>query len=195
MKEKLTLRNIILWSGALFGLVAFFISFAAKLSLIQAGEQGFYNNIIWGCDSLTVHGVTEPVSKFEGMSGVKHLDPAVVPLVGIILILVGAIAAVVVSLFLNKPWTKWVVVGCAAVVLAGSIMQFFAFDGFVRGYVSTIAKLEGETDKAKIEQVVQELKAQFSNYSPKTTVSTIMGILGIAGSLAVGVSQFLPEKK
>ena len=48
MKKFLTVRNIVLLSGALLLVVAFFLSFAAKLSISNSGVDGAYNNIVWG---------------------------------------------------------------------------------------------------------------------------------------------------
>ena len=193
MKKVLTLKNIVLFAGALFLLVAFFISFAAKLTAYQGGFTQSYNNIIWGCNSLTLDGVKHPLAEL-GM-GIDKADPAALPLVGVILMILAAIGAILVALLVKKPWAKWVVVGLAVLAITGAIFQFFAMQGFLRGMVNAMARALGVTDKEAIEQEYQSALEGMKELGAKTTVSTLMGVFGIVGGLAVGASQFLPEKK
>lgn len=195
MKKFLTLRNIVLCSGALFLLVAFFISFAAKLSLTLEGEQGSFNGIVWGCKTFTIGGETMPISKAD-----LQINGSIVPsgllLAGAILMFVGAAGAVVVALLLKKPWAKWVVLGCAAVALTGAIFQFFALDSFVRALVDTLVKESTEpVSKEQYEQALVIYKQMIGGFAPKATVNVLMGVFGIVGSLAIGASRFIPEKE
>ena len=185
MKKYLTLRNVVLCCGALLLLVAFFISFAAKLKLTESGQEGYYNNIIWGCNSVTSAGKTE---------GIGQVQAAPLQLAGLIMIIVGTLGAVVAS-FVKKPYAKWIVVGLAVVTLAGSIFQFFAIEGFARALANTAAAEDGITDKAQIEIVYQLCLSELRAGNASAVVSTLMGIFGIVGSLGVCASPFLPEKK
>ena len=193
MKKFLTLRNIVLCCGALFLLVAFFISFAAKVTAYNGGYTQSYNNIVWGCNSFTLNGEKHALVDL-GM-GIEKADPAILPLIGLILMLLAAIGAALVALLVKKPWAKWVVVGLAVLAIAGAIFQFFAMQGFLRGMINAMARALGVTDKEAIEQEYQSALEGMKEQGARTTVSTLMGIFGIVGGLAVGASQFLPEKK
>ena len=192
MKKFLTLRNIVLCAGALLLLVAFFLSFGAKATGVEMGMKSAYNNIIWGCDSLTINGETHTLAEIMGFKAAK---PAALPLVGLILMLVAALGAVVVALFVKKPWAKWVVLALAVLAVAGAVFQFFAMQGFCRGMVLAIAEKNGVTDKQAIEEAYNTYLQKMKDADVKFTMSTVMGVLGIVGGLAVGASQFLPEKK
>ena len=193
MKKVLTLRNVIVWAGALLLLVAFFLSFGAKMSIIMDGVQFSYNGIVWGSNSVTMGGVTVPVSKME--IGVDKLLPSGALLVGVILMLVASIAAVVIGLLVKKPWAKWVVLGCAAVAITGAIMQFVAKDSFAHAYVNTLMKAEGITDKAAIDEAFKQFRYSMDQYGAKVTLPIVSGVLGLIGALAIGGAQFLPEKE
>lgn len=193
MKKFLTLKNIILCSGALLLLVAFFLSFGATVHGENHGVTSSYNNIVWGCDSITMDGTKHALS--ELMPGLERAKPAALQLVGIILMLVAAIGAALVALLVKKPWAKWIVVGLAVVAVAGAVFQFFALQGFARGMINAMAEKMGITDKETIEQEYQEFLKTAREQGAKITMNIVMGVLGILGGLAVGASQFLPEKK
>ncbi len=193
MKKFLTLKNIILCSGALLLLVAFFLSFGATAYGTNHGVSSSYNNIVWGSNSITIDGVKHPLS--EIMPGIVSAKPAALQLTGIILMLVAAIGAALVALLVKKPWAKWVVVGLAVVAVAGAVFQFFALQGFVRGMINAMAEKMGVTDKEAIEHEYQEFLKTAREQGVKITMNIVMGVLGIVGGLAVGASQFLPEKK
>jgi hypothetical protein len=59
MKEKLTLRNIIIWGAAFLGLLFFFLSFAAKAQMYGQGEGGkwqyVFTNAIWSDSKLEIY--------------------------------------------------------------------------------------------------------------------------------------------
>lgn len=192
MKKVLTLRNIVVWAGALLLLVAFFMSFGAKMSANVDGYQYSYNGIVWGAKTVTMMGKTVPISSMG--EGINKLEPAALLLVGFILMLVAALAAVLIGLFVNKPWAKWVVLACAVVALAGAVMQFFAKDSFANAYVNTIGKALGMS-KEEIKEAIKEFRAQEDQFGAKFVINTVGGVLGLLGALAVGASQFLPEKK
>ena len=191
--KKLSLLDIIC-SGAmgLFGVLAFCLSFGAKLNMSYMGQTGYYSTIIWGCKSLNEGGVTHQISEM-GL-GFDKIQPAVLPLIGLILILVGVIAAVLVLLLVKKPWAKWVVLACAVVIVAGGVFQFFAYTSFLRAYANTVAKAYGITDKETIKQFYDATKEQLDKYNPKATMSILCGVFGIVAGLAAGVVPFLPQK-
>ena len=193
MKKIFTLRNIVLFCGALLLLVAFFLSFAAGLKMIDHGSVATYNNIIWGSNSITIDGEKITMKDFMGIDKVQ---PALLPLIGLILILAGALAAVLVGLLVKKPWAKWVVIVCAVIALTGAVFQFFAYTAFIRAFVMTMFKeAHYEPSAEEIKEAMDTMKENTDKLNPTVTVSIIMGILGAVGGLAVGASQLLPEKK
>lgn len=192
MKKFFTLRNIVLCCGALFLLVAFFLSFAARLSFSIGEHSAVVKNIVWGANKLITDGTEVP---FEDGFGIEKAGPAVLPFVGIILMILAAIGAILVALFVKAPWAKWVVVGLAVVAIAGAVFQFFAFDQTIRAIINQTAKEAGVTDKEQIKKAIEEAKEMYGELNPKATVNVIMGVLGIVGGLTVCASQFLPEKK
>ncbi len=193
MKKFLTLKNIVLCSGALLLLVAFFLSFGATAHGDNHGVASSYDNIVWGCNSITYDGVKHPLS--ELVPGLVRAKPAALQLTGIILMLVAAIGAPLVALLVKKPWAKWIVVGLEVIAVAGAVLQFFALQGFVRGMVNAMAEVMGVTDKAVIEQQYQEFLKNARADGVKITMNIVMGVIGFVGGFAVGASQFLPEKQ
>ena len=188
MKKFFTLKNILLLGAAFFGLLAFFLSFGASMKVTMEGTRGELRHIIWGCDAAVYDGHVEAIP--------YKIGPSVLPMVGLILILVGILAAVVVGLFLNKPFAKWIVVGCAVVALAGSIMAFIVIGPFARAYVDAMIKAMGiQPTQAQYDQALAEVKTMFKNGDPVTVIPVLSGIFGIIAAGAAGVSQFLPEKK
>ena len=192
MKKFLTLRNIVLCAGALLLLVAFFLSFGAKATGVEMGVKFSYNNIVWGSNSVTSDGKTYT---FAEMFGIAAAKPAVLPLVGLILMLVAALGAIVVALFVKKPWAKWVVLALAILAVAGGVFQFFAMQGFCRGVTLALCEKAGITDKEHIEEAYNTYLQSMKDDGTKFTMSVVEGVLGIVGGLAVGASQFLPENK
>ena len=125
MKKFLTLKNILICAGALLLLVAFFLSFGAKATIIDGGHKMSYNNIIWGCKTFTTDGNQTTIKYILGADKLKVMT---LQLIGLILMLLGAIGAAVVALLVKKPFAKWIVVGLAAIALAGAVFQFFAWN-------------------------------------------------------------------
>ena len=189
MKKFLTLRNIALFCGALLLLVAFFISFAASIKIIDGNDYTKFYNVIWGCNKMDTSGHITVLDADEKM-GV-----AVLPFIGLWLLLVGALGAILVGLLVKKPFAKWVVVVCAVLALAGAIMQFFIFDQFVRAFIHKMAEDLHVTDKEQIKHAIEQYKEMYGAYKRNEVVSILMGVFGILGGLAIGASQFLPEKK
>ena len=72
MKEKLTLRNAIIWTAALGALILFFCSFGASGSL-KGTMGGFYcdfnaSHVIWGCNVVSGTAGGNPVNEILSRS-------------------------------------------------------------------------------------------------------------------------------
>ena len=192
MKKFLTLKNILICAGALLLLVAFFLSFGAKATIINDAHKMSYNNIIWGCNTFTTDG-NETTIKY--ILGADKLKVMALQLIGLILMLLGAIGAAVVALLVKKPFAKWIIVGLAAIALAGAVFQFFALQGFARAFVLTEAELSHVTDKEAIEDAIKDAIKIFKDQGLRFGMNIAMGIVGSLGAVAIGAGALLPEKK
>ena len=192
MKEKLTLRNVIVAGAFALTLAVFVMSFFARFTIDLDGVRASYTNIVWGCRYIVAPGY-DPIPIWEDMH-VNQIKPSVVLLISTLIIFAGALAATLVALFVNKPFAKWIIVGCAVLVLAGAVMQFFAKSSFVRAMTDTNAEVEGWS-KQKADDFYTEIMAKINTFNPATGVSTASGILSIVAALAIGAAPFLPEKK
>ena len=188
MKKFLTLRNIVLCGAVLFALVAFFVSFGANLTVTMDGGRGKLLNIVWGCKVAVFNGEREVLP--------YDIGPSVLPLVGLILVLVGGLGAAVVGLFIQKPWARFVVVGCAVIVLTGAIFQFFFVSAFARAFVDALVKTSGvNPSPEEYNEILNVYKTQFQNGNPSCPGAVLSAIFGIVAAGAAGASQFLPEKQ
>ena len=172
--------------------VAIVLSFFAAMKITVAGTTGAYKHIIWGCDKIV--GEDGSVILIEDMLGVKRISIAVVPFIGLILMLLGGVGALLVALLAKKPGAKWLVLVFGLLILAGAIMQFFALNAFARAFIETSYKEAGIADKEQIEQAIKEAIKNLKQQNARFVVSTIMGILGCVGGASAMVAAVLPEK-
>ena len=193
MKKGTLIRNIIVSVFIVeFCLGAFFLSFLSSLKISNGGDVIIFKNIVWGCTTLTANGQE---AAFADFIGVQSSGFAVVPGIGLLLILFASIAAALITWLVKKPFAKWIVVGLAAIILVGAIMQFFTYDAFIRAFVNELAKQAGVYDKATIEEAINSYKQSFAQFNPQTVIATVTGVFGIVGALGVAVPNFIPEKK
>ena len=187
MKEKLTLRNVILWSASLIGLVVFCVSFAIKGVFEVGGDRMVFNNIIWGSTSGTMRGETQPMSYILGF---ERLHANVFGLLGVIFALVAAIALVL-SVFVikNEKISKIVVFSAAGLMLLGGIFQFLIVPGIENSIASTYIAMGANPAEAQAEAKEIAMWAKLSGGSIVCALFTIFGALGAA------LSQFIPDKK
>ena len=186
MKKFFTIKNIVLLGAVVFGLVAFFLSFGANLIVTMDGTRGTLKNIVWGCNLFVADGHAD-VPPYK-------IGPSVLTMIGFILILVGILGAAAVGLFLQKPWAKWVVIGCAAVALVGSVFTFIFVGPFARAFTDAMIKAQGlHPTQEQYNYFLEQVKGMFKD--PSCPGCVVAGILGIIAAGAAGASQFLPEKK
>ena len=181
MKKFLTLKNILLCGACVFALVAFILSFTSGVLLKDGnGISAMFYNFIWGPKRFSEMGHEAPIP-----AELLPMPVATLPLVGALLVIVGAVAAVVIGLLVKKPFAKWIVLACGALVLLGGVFFFL----FKSGVTAQFAKIMGMT----IEEAKQFIETDGIKFS--STGAVIGGILGIlAGGLCV-TSALLPEKK
>ena len=189
MKEKLTLKNIILLAAAGVAFIVFCLSFAIPLRF-TAEESGRAPFIIWGCSKLVADGGKEMA--WYDIIGIEKLDPNFFGLFGVLLALLAA-AALVLAVFVikNEKVAKIIVLVCAGVLLLSGIFQFLLVSGFKASLVNPIIRKFGEAIRADAEKEV----AYMQSYFRLSAGSVICGVVTILAAVAAGVSPFLPVKK
>lgn len=188
-----TMKKVLPVVAFALAVVAIVLSFFAAMKITVAGSSGTYENIIWGCEKVVAEDGS--VLYVKDVIGVERIGIAVVPFIGLILMLLGGVGALLVALLAKKPGAKWLVLVFGLLILAGAIMQFFALSAFARAMIETAYKQAGITDRAQIEQAVKESIENLKKQDPKFVISTIMGILGCVGGVAAVAGGLLPEKK
>ena len=198
MKKFLTLRNIVLAAGALVAIVGFVLTFFADVAYDLGGGYAMeYKGVIYGCSKLVYAGQEFTIAEFtEGVFGIRveKYGLMVVPFIGALLMVVGAVAACVVGLLVKKPFAKWIVLACGVVVLAGGIMQFFPLEAFADAEVRAVYGAAGVTDEEAIKEAVQNDLEALKEAGAKCTLAIVSGILACVGGVAAGASAFLGKK-
>ena len=191
MKEKLTLRNVIVWGAAFLGLLFFFLSFAAKAQLY--GEDGgdkiayIFRNAIWSCNFLEAH-LNGGYMVGNAIDG----KPFVLPIIGIVLLLLAVLAAVAISFFVkDNKLSKILLIACGGLAIVGGVFIFFVGESALRSFVYL---MEGEDGLAHIEEYRAELLKGGWHMGPRF-LSTLIGIVAILAGGAFIAAPFLPEKK
>ena len=178
-------------AGLVFVAAAFVLSFFATLQIINSGLHAEFKNIIWGVKEVQIETV---VITMKEAFGFENSGIAPLPFAGLVISLLGAIVAVIVALFVKKPFAKWIILACAIVILAGGIMLFFAPSAFARNMAIRGCELRGITDKAEIQKQIEENIKDLHEQSPKAAIPVVMGVLGGLGGVATGAGALLPEK-
>ena len=185
MKEKLTLRNLILAVVATIGLVLFFVSFGASASLKGFAEDSYgvvkFSTVVWSSSAY------EMISGSVHMGGVIPEAYRVASVPGIIgallFILVSGGLIAVVFLVKNEKVRKILMFVCGGLYLAAAILMFFVGEVAWKNF----ATMMGITVEAA-KSANPGLKAS----SPYGIVSGIFGIIMAGGVIA---SNFIPDKK
>ena len=190
MKNKLTLRNVLICCGAFLALLVFIFSFLTTLRLVDGSTTTTYQNIIWGTNKeIVVNGGT----KVE-----QTLDPAypaaVLPFIGVLMVILGGIGAVVVALVVkDEKIRKIALLACAGLIVVGGVFHFFTYSSFA----DAVARYYNDH---KISSALPDRTGQYyldawKDSQPSVAMAVISGILAILGGGAVCVSQFVKDKK
>lgn len=191
MKEKLTLRNVIIWGAAFLGLVFFFLSFAAKAQLYGYGEGNkfayVFNNAIWGGDKVDFYTNGSLVQ-----SGAAAGKPFILPIIGVILLLVAVIGAVLVSFLVkDNKLSKILLIVAGGLAVVGGVFVFFVGESALRTFAYLIG---GDAALNDIESVRAEMIDAGCNCGPRA-LAIIIGIVAILAGGSFIAAPFLPEKK
>lgn len=189
MKEKLTLRNLLVCCAVLFGLLVFIFSFITSVKGYDGGGNytGSYKNVVWGCSSFVMPNGTE-------MKAAKPYDACVLQVIGAILVLVAAICAGVLA-FAGEKLVKNEKVRKIVMLVAGGMMVVGAVFAVLTplSFFDVLAKEYAEQMHCTVEQAKEALKAGGGTLS--APMSIVSGILALLGGGAVVASQFVPDKK
>ena len=187
MKEKLTLRNAVIWGAAFLGLLFFFLTFTIKgyYQFTESGDTAkiVFNNILWdGTSSVTYFN-----GKYEGAAKLDKSGAYPLSIIGAILLLVCSLGMLVVSVFVkNEKIRKYISIGAGVAVIAGGIFIFFVGETIVR---TICLEYYGSLDK------IADFKKSLTGSYGANAMSIVVGVVAILVGCAFGVSPFLPEKK
>ena len=167
------LKKILLCGVSLAAVVIFGLSFLAKITLTTMGNVVFqYKNVIWGTT----------------MDNIK-LGPAIAPMIGVILILVGGLCIGCMALAGDKLLKKELhvriaIIAGAVLMMVGGLLLFFTKDSLAAAY----CRVDPHVTK-------QQVLSFWNGMNPKTTVSVILGIVAIlVGIAGCGAEVFVKEK-
>lgn len=193
MKKYLTLQNCVLCAVGTLILVTFILSFCVSVSAPIQGGIILFKNALWGSNKVVLAGKEYTIPEMQ-MFGGTHLKMMGLLFAGLLMMVLGAIAAILVTLFVKKPWAKFVVLGLAAVILAGGIMQFFTLDSFTNAFVHSLNGID-QAPQAEIDEAISMYKSYFQTHGFSASVPVVMGIFGCLSAVGLGVVPFLPEKQ
>ena len=188
MKEKLTLRNAILWTAALAGLILFFVSFGAKAKL--SGLMGEYygtvtfHNAVWGCRTMTafVEGKTTAEVLAKGVGSISGI-------IGVILLLLASGGLVAISLLIkDEKLGKILTFVCAGVILTAGILLFFV-SNVVWRVMQEMMLEEG------MPITIEQLKTVYAGAKASSGYGIAGGIISILLAGGVVASQLIPNKQ
>lgn len=189
MKEKLTLRNAIIWTAALVALILFFCSFGATTTLNGTIEGDYINMItphaVWGSKSISGYSA----GHYFGVFLQKPVGNAC-GIIGSLLLFLAAGGLVVITLLLkNEKTAKILTFVCGGAMLVAGVLLFFV--GETPWYVLKEWMLEEEGQAVTIEQI----KQQYVGFKASSGFGIGGGIVSILFAAGVVASQFIPDKK
>ena len=178
MKEKLTLRNVILWGVALMILIPVFVSFGATARLKGMIPGEGYMSITF---SKAIWGITTMSGSYGGEGGVEFIPEgyraASVPaIIGVILLILASGALVAVSFLIKDEKLKKILSFVIAGVILIAAILFFCLSQVVW---AQMGKLMGITAK--------EAKDLYKTNAPDLKASSGSGVfMGIFSILLAG---------
>ena len=187
MKEKLTLRNVIILSAAFIAVVVFGLSFLVRGYLEMEGGKYILTFAVYR--PLKIIGIENGHTEVIDL---RKYDVAIfaLPLIGVILTLVSAAAAVVVALIIkDEKVVKIALLACGVLAVTGGVFQFFVGETALRTFV----KLEaGSLDQLEwVREMIKKIGGKYYTGA----LGVVDAILAVLAGCALAVAPFLPEKK
>ena len=186
MKKLLTLRNVLILSAALFGLLVFLFSFMAAYRVVPSNDHWSQAQVfIWGSrTTLNWDGSSHTVAA-------KDAEKALgLPIVGAILALLASAGLVVVVLLGDKLFKDEKLRKIVLFVLAGLLV--------LAGVFTFFAQMQFETNQAKeANMTLKEYRDLMKDMNMKVScgLPIVSGILAVLGGGAVTASQFIQDKQ
>ena len=188
MKEKLNLRNAILWTVAFVALILFFASFGATASLKGTVDGTYLNlscpNAIWGSRGIfgTANGYPVGETLKKGVANVPGL-------IGAILLFLAAGGIVAVSFLIkDEKLAKILTFVCGGVILVSGILFFFVAQ--TPWYV-----LQEWMKEEGMSVSVQAIKQEYAGAKASSGFGIGGGIVAILLAGGVIASQLIPNKQ
>ena len=186
MKEKLTLRNVILWGVASVLVILFLVSFGATATMKGILGEGYgvitFKGALWGASKMFFDVDGNAGSLFIPVVARHGSIPGII---GMILLFLSAGGLVAVTFLIKDEKLKKILIFvCAGVILVASVLLFFVGNVVFEAYAKYWRYEEG------IPITAEQIKAYFSgsNYS---VFGIIAGILGILSAAGIVVSQLV----
>lgn len=188
MKNKLTLRNVLVCCATLLAILVFIFSFLTSFRVSAGTNWIEYKGIVWG------------TGKYADQAGnVTVLDPkaaaVALPLVGAILTLVGGLCACVMAFFGEKlikdaKVRKIVLFVAGGLMVLGGVFCFIYKDAFINALV-----VRGGYNSFTALETAWKFAVGATTYTTSCALPIISGILAIVGGVAIVCSQFVNDKK
>ena len=189
MKEKLTLRNAIIWTAALGALILFFCSFGASGSLKGMMEDVYCNfkvhNIIWGCKVVSGTAGGHPMSEILARSVANA--PGIIG--SILLFLASGGLVAITFLVKDEKLSKILIFVCAGVMLVAGVLLFFAVEAPWYAYKESLLEQTG------IDMPIDVIKANHPGFKSGSVFAVVGGIFAILFAGGAVASQFIADKK
>ena len=189
MKEKLTLRNAIIWTAALGALILFFCSFGASGSL-KGMMEDFYcdfkvSHVIWGCNVVSGtaggHPMTEILSKSVANA------PGIIGAILLFLASGGLVATT--FLIKDEKLAKILIFVCAGLMLVAGVLLFFVVEASWYVYKESLLEQTG------IDMPIDVIKANHPGFKSGSVFAIVGGIFAILFAGGAAASQFIPDRK
>ncbi|MCQ2802400.1 MAG: hypothetical protein MJ225_01810 [Bacilli bacterium] len=179
MKEKLNLRNILAWGGALLAIIAFFVCMTAGLKGSAMYDMGMVVNVnMKGLIIGTQKAVVDVPIVGKITEELPNVARPTLSLIGIILAIVAAIAVVVVSFVVKDEKTqKIITLVCGVVIVVAAVLVLL----LKSGYISALANKVG-ADKEAIKETYADM-----NLNGGAIATAVMLILG--GGVVIASTQ------
>ena len=187
MKEKLTLRNVIILSAALIAVVVFALSFLVRGCIEMEGGKYIFTFAVYR--PLEVIGIENGHTEVIDLRKYDTVTFAL-PLIGVILTLLSAIAAFVVTFVVkDEKVAKIALLVCGGLTVVGGVFQFFVGETALRSFTNIES---GSLEN--LDWVREKLREMGGKYYTGG-LGIVDAVLAILAGCAFAVAPFLPEKK
>ena len=187
MKEKLTLRNVILWGLALVLVILFLVSFGASVKWTGTMD-GDYGTItlphgFWGASAMTFTSGGHYAAEFIPVAARRG---SVVGIIGAILLFLSAGGIALITLLLKDEKLKKILTFViAGVILVAGVLMFFTGGAFYYAYAKYMRVVLG------LPVSVDQVKEALSNGHAYCVYGIVTGVFSILLSAGIVVSQLV----